>query len=395
MKKISTSIYTFEVLRNNDYIYVDKTKLLLSMVRRVGSSFFCSRPRRFGKSLAISTLEAIFQGKRELFKGLFIDSTDYDWKTYPVVHIDFGWCGKNTSRDLDAWLKDRVREIAESYGVTGIPEGVTSAEQFSDLITSLATRHGQVVVLVDEYDKVVNDNADKDEETVEELRRTLVNFLMPIKSLDRYIRFAFLTGVTRLTMAGIFGGLNNLNDISMDEGYATMFGYTQQELEKNFADYIGLGMRKTGLDREAYLKRMREMYDGYRFEEDAPKVYNPVSVGLFFSKGGAEFNNYWFETGGNTRLVMNVAKDVDFNRVIDLEEPVSSDSFSNFEITALYGPTVNQEALKWLLYQTGYLTIDHAECKFDTTFYHLAFPNEEVERSFREVLSRVYACYHG
>ena len=154
-------------------------------------------------------------------------------------------------------------------------------------------------------------------------------------------------------------------------------------------------MRKTGLDRETYLGKMRKMYDGYRFHQNAPKVYNPVSVGLFFSKGGAEFNNYWFETGGNTRLVMNVAKEVDFNIAVDLEEPVSSDSLSNFDIAALYGPTVNQEALKWLLYQTGYLTIDHAECEFDTTFYHLAFPNEEVERSFREVLSRVYARYHG
>ena len=394
MRDIQTSNGSFEVLRKNDYLYVDKTRFLYDLIQN-GNMFLCSRPRRFGKSLAISTLEAIFQGKRELFKGLFIDSADYGWKTYPVVHIDFGWSGKSTSRDLDAWLKDRVREIAESYGVTGIPEGVTSAEQFSDLIASLASRHGQVVVLVDEYDKVVNDNADKDVETVTELRETLRAFYAPIKTLNRYIRFAFITGVTRLTMAGIFGGLNNLNDISMDSDYATMMGYTQQELETNFADYIELGMRETGLDRETYLGKMREMYGGYRFEKNSPPVYNPVSVGLFFFEGGACFNNYWFETGGNTRLVMNVAKEVDFNRIIDLEEPVSSDSFSNFEITALYGPFVNQEALKWLLYQTGYLTIDHAECEFGTTFYHLAFPNQEVERSFREVLSRIYARYHG
>ena len=270
--------------------------------------------------------------------------------------------------------------------MTRIPEGVTSAEQFSDLIEKLSCK-GQVVILIDEYDKMVSDHINSPH--VEDLRRVLGNFYQVIKGSEALIRFAFLTGVTRLTMAGIFGGLNNLNDISMDEDYATMFGYTQEELEENFADYIELGMQNTGLDRQAYLEKMREMYDGYRFEEDAPKVYNPVSVGLFFSKGGAEFNNYWFETGGNTKLVMNVAKEVDFNIAVDPEKPVSALSLTRFDIAALKDPSVDSDDLKWLLYQTGYLTIKSYNPLLKT--YTLEFPNQEVAGSFSAQLLGSYA----
>ena len=386
MKKISTSIFVFEDLINNGMCYVDKTRYLHKLITS-DKELFCSRPRRFGKSLAISTLEAIFQGKRELFKGLFIDSTDYDWKTYPVIHIDFGDCDSKNVTMLEQWLNEKTDEIAARHQVVVSCAG-TSANRFSRLIKKLG-ESSPVVVLVDEYDKVVNDNADKDVETVTELRETLRAFYAPIKTLNRYIRFAFITGVTKYTKMGIFSELNNLTDISMDEDYATMFGYTQEELEKNFSDYIELGMRKTGLDREAYLGKMREMYDGYRFEEDAPKVYNPVSVGLFFSNGGKKFEPYWFETGGNTKLVMNVAKEVDFNIAVDPEKPVSALSLTRFDIAALKGPTVRLDDLKWLLYQTGYLTIKSYNPLLKT--YTLEFPNQEVAGSFSAQLLGSYA----
>lgn len=387
MKKISTSIFVFEDLINNGMCYVDKTRYLHKLITS-DKELFCSRPRRFGKSLAISTLEAIFQGKRELFKGLYIDSTDYDWKIYPVIHIDFGDCHAKDGKALELWLHDKVCSIASRYAVP-LPEGRPSYSMFSHLIETLATKQGNVVVLVDEYDKVVNDNADKDVETVTELRETLRAFYAPIKTLNRYIRFAFITGVTKYTKMGIFSELNNLTDISMSASYATMFGYTQEELEKSFSDYIELGMRKTGLDREAYLGKMREMYDGYRFEEDAPKVYNPVSVGLFFSNGGKKFEPYWFETGGNTKLVMNVAKEVDFNIAVDPEKPVSALSLTRFDIAALKGPTVRLDDLKWLLYQTGYLTIKSYNPLLKT--YTLEFPNQEVAGSFSAQLLGSYA----
>ena len=386
MKKISTSIFVFEDLINNGMCYVDKTRYLHKLITS-DKELFCSRPRRFGKSLAISTLEAIFQGKRELFKGLFIDSTDYDWKTYPVIHIDFGDCDSKNVTMLEQWLNEKTDEIAARHQVVVSCEG-TSANRFSRLIKKLG-ESSPVVVLVDEYDKVVNDNADKDVETVTELRETLRAFYAPIKTLNRYIRFAFITGVTKYTKMGIFSELNNLTDISMSASYATMFGYTQEELEKNFSDYIELGMRKTGLDREAYLGKMREMYDGYRFEEDAPKVYNPVSVGLFFSNGGKKFEPYWFETGGNTKLVMNVAKEVDFNIAVDPEKPVSALSLTRFDIAALKGPTVRLDDLKWLLYQTGYLTIKSYNPLLKT--YTLEFPNQEVAGSFSAQLLGSYA----
>ena len=204
---IMTANGSFENLRWGGYVYVDKTAYLHSLVRQEGNMFFLSRPRRFGKTLTVSTLEAIFQGRRELFKGLAIDALDYDWKIYPVIHIDFGDCPENTPQGLDGWLARRVRKVAEAYGVTGIPETVKSAEQFSGLIEKLAVRGG-VVILVDEYDKVLSDNIFS--EKVEELRTVLGNFYQVMKTKGDLLRFVFITGVMKFSKVGIFSGMNNL-----------------------------------------------------------------------------------------------------------------------------------------------------------------------------------------
>ena len=232
---IMTANGSFENLRRGGYVYVDKTAYLHSLVRQEGNMFFLSRPRRFGKTLTVSTLEAIFQGKRELFKGLAIDALDYDWKKYPIIHIDFTNCWKKTADALDGWLKDRLEEVADAYGTGPLDMTKTSDDLFAKLIL-LLSKKDKVVVLVDEYDKVVSDNALG--ENVGELRDTLRGFYQVIKAKGELLRFVFMTGVTKYAKMGVFSGLNNLNDITLDPGYATMLGYTQKELEENFAGSI-------------------------------------------------------------------------------------------------------------------------------------------------------------
>ena len=375
---------SFENLRRGGYVYVDKTAYLHSLVRQEGNMFFLSRPRRFGKTLTISTLEAIFQGKRELFKGLAIDKTDYDWKTYPVVHIDFGDCGKSTPEGLDGWLKDRIEEIAEAYGVGPLDKTKTSDDLFAKLIL-LLSKKDKVVVLIDEYDKVLSDNVFSPE--VEKLRQVLGNFYQVIKTKGALLRFVFITGVTRYAMVNEFSGLNNLNNISMDTDYATMLGYTQKELEENFAGYIGQGVKDTGMGREAYLAKVREMYDGYRFAPGCETVYNPVSVGLFFSNGcGQDFNDYWIDTG-NSKLVMDMAQSVDLDVTEDLERGMAKSALSSFDVAELRHAMGDMGKVQAFLLQTGYLTIGDYDEGF--SLYSLRFPNKEVrEAYYRNLLTR-------
>ena len=367
--EVTTTISSFGELREKGALYVDKSAYPHSLVRQEGNMFFLSRPRRFGKTLTVSTLEAIFQGKRELFKGLAIDALDYDWKIYPVIHIDFGDCPENTPQGLDGWLARRVRKVAEAYGVTGIPETVKSAEQFSSLIEKLAVRGG-VVILVDEYDKVLSDNIFS--EKVEELRTVLGNFYQ----------------VMKFSKVGIFSGMNNLKDRSMSPVYATMMGYTQKELESCFASYIKHGIRKSGLDRDAYLARVKEMYDGYRFAPGAETVYNPVSIGNFFDPEDAEgtrFKGYWAETG-NMKLVMDMASTIDLDVTEVLSRGMSESAFDSFDIAELKSMKGDANKIQALLLQTGYLTLDHEdEVK---GLYYLRMPNREVRDAYDKSLLR-------
>ncbi|MDY5499142.1 MAG: AAA family ATPase, partial [Sphaerochaetaceae bacterium] len=258
---IMTENSSFSNLRESGCLYVDKTAYLAKLVAVSGRMFFLSRPRRFGKSLTISTLEAIFQGKRELFKGLAIDKTDYDWKTYPVIHIDFGDCPSSTKDELEIWLRNVILDFCDTYGVQ-TREQTIPAIMFSQFLSSLS-RRGKIVILIDEYDKVLSGNAFS--EHAEELRDTLRGFYQVLKAKGGLLRFVFMTGVTKYAKMGVFSGLNNLNDLSLSPAYATMLGYTQEELEENFAGYIEQGIKDTGMGREAYLAKVREMYDGYRF----------------------------------------------------------------------------------------------------------------------------------
>jgi hypothetical protein len=380
---IMTANGSFENLRRGGYVYVDKTAYLHSLVRQEGNMFFLSRPRRFGKTLTVSTLEAIFQGRRELFKGLAIDALDYDWKIYPVIHIDFGDCPENTPQGLDGWLARRVRKVAEAYGVTGIPETVKSAEQFSGLIEKLAVRGG-VVILVDEYDKVLSDNIFS--EKVEELRTVLGNFYQVMKTKGDLLRFVFITGVTKFSKVGIFSGMNNLKHLSMSPVYGTMLGYTQKELEENFAGFIEQGIKDTGMSREAYLAKVREMYGGYRFSPGSEMVYNPVSVGLFFTRGhGKKFDDYWIETG-LMKLMWDVKQAMSLDVRDDLVRGMGASALKTFDVADVRQYAGHPGRLQALLLQTGYLTIDSYDeaC----SLYYLRFPNEEVQQAYKWKFTR-------
>ena len=375
---------SFGNLRRGGYVYVDKTAYLHSLVRQEGNMFFLSRPRRFGKTLAISTLEAIFQGKRELFKGLAIDKTDYDWKTYPVIHIDFGNCGRNTAEDLEAWLRKAMKQVAVSYGIA-VPDLSQHADDvFSDLIDELSGL-GKVVVLIDEYDKVLSDNVFS--EKVEELRTVLGNFYQVVKTKGGLLRFVFITGVTRFARLSVFSKMNNLKDLSMSPVYGTMLGYTQKELEENFAGSIEQGVKDTGMGREAYLAKVREMYDGYRFAPGCETVYNPVSVGLFFTNGrGQDFEDYWIDTG-SSKLVMDMAQSVDLDVTEDLGMGMDADALSEFDVAELKDMRGDINKVQAFLLQTGYLTIESG----NESMLMLRFPNAEVRNAYsKSLLRRLY-----
>ena len=381
---IMTANGSFENLRRGGYVYVDKTSYLHSLVRQEGNMFFLSRPRRFGKTLTVSTLEAIFQGKRELFKGLAIDALDYDWKIYPIIHIDFGDCPFDTPKELDDWLCDLVLRIAKENGV--VVEGMrNSAVLFANLLEALSSQKGKVVVLVDEYDKVLSDNVFSPQ--VEKLRQVLGNFYQVIKTKGALLRFVFITGVTKFARLSVFSKMNNLNDLSLDPDYAAMLGYTQKELEGNFAGYIEQGIKDTGMGREAYLGKVREMYDGYRFAPGCETVYNPVSVGLFFTRGhGRSFNDYWVETG-STKLVMDMAQSVDLDVTEDLKRGMAKSALSSFDVAELRHAMGDMGKVQAFLLQTGYLTIGDYDEGF--SLYYLRFPNKEVRDAYyQNLLSR-------
>ena len=384
-QKITTSYSSFETVRKEGYLYVDKTAYLYRLV--TGSDmYFLSRPRRFGKTLTVSTLEAIFQGKRELFKGLAIDALDYDWKPYPIIHIDFGDCPFDTPKELDSWLCDLVLRIAKGNGV--VVEGMrNSAVLFANLLEALSSREGKAVVLVDEYDKVLSDNVFSDH--VEELRTVLGNFYQVVKTKGALLRFVFITGVTKYARLSVFSKMNNLKDLSMSPVYGTMLGYTQKELEENFAGYIDQGIQDTGMGREAYLAKVREMYDGYRFAPGCETVYNPVSVGSFFDGsdgGGVRFNDYWIDTG-SSKLVMDMAQSVDLDVTEDLEEGMGADALSSFDVAELSQAKGDMDKVQAFLLQTGYLTLGGYDEELGV--YYLRFPNKEVQEAYyRNLLTR-------
>ncbi|MDA3925920.1 MAG: ATP-binding protein [Kiritimatiellae bacterium] len=370
MKPLSTSISTFSDLIEEGCLYVDKTEYLYNLINAPKGQYFLSRPRRFGKSLTISTLKAVFQGRRELFKGLTIEKMDYCWKTHPIIHLNMGSTAKETVAELSASLHLMINSIASDYGIT-LQEGDAS-DCFQYLVKALYERDDKVVILVDEYDKPLLNHLGK--ESVKEIQSVLKSFYSVIKTTEEYQRFAFITGVSKFSKVSIFSDLNNLTDLTMTAPEATMLGYTQEELENNFDGYIDALAENLGLSKDQCLTKLKEWYNGYRFEENALTIYNPVSVMKCFQNN--KISNYWFETGTPTFLIELYKKStVDLTHLKMFQEDFS-----------VYEPS--EIALLPLLVQTGYLTIKSAVDNGMGVEYELGYPNREVSFSLSRAMAK-------
>ena len=378
MEKVATDIYTFAELRNEGFTYVDKTDALNAMASsEVGKQFFIARPRRFGKSLAVSTLKALFEGRRDLFRGLAIEPK-WDWsKKWPVLHLDMGSMQAASVAEFRELLADHLIDRARELGVEDL-SGSTPAILFKRLIDALAAKSpdGRMVLLVDEYDKPLLGHLMKPD--VAEFRDALKAFYSVIKTLESKQRFAFITGVSKFSKVSIFSDLNNLKDWTMHPRAATLFGYTHDEVLKYFPGCIHALAEANGLTDEGAFGKIVEWYDGYKFHHAGRRVINPVSLGECFAWN--EFNDYWSKTAMPTFLVdMLKKRPLDFSSV-DIDE----------RDLETYEP--DNPKFVTLLYQTGYLTIKDFVQIGNIRRYSLRFPNLEIEHSF---LDNVVGAYVG
>lgn len=368
-------IQNFEKIREDGFVYVDKTRLIYELACS-GQYYFLSRPRRFGKSLLISTLDAYFSGKKELFKGLAMESLEKDWVAYPVLHLDLTGSRYLYLNDLKENLDQHLQRWETLYCV--VEKAGDPAARFRAVIDSAYAKTGQkVVILIDEYEKPIIDNMDTPE-LMEQFRRELQGFYSVIKGKDEHIRFAFLTGVTKLGKMSVFSGLNNLYDISMDLKYSELCGISENELHAVFDGSVGELADFNGLTKEECYAKLERMYDGYHFNYRGAGVYNPFSVLNTFT--GKEFRMYWFNTGTPSFLVRYL-KQGNYNL-----DNISKDEVPEEVLT---GANYSSPAPMTLMYQTGYLTIKGYNPRFNT--YNLDYPNEEVKSGFLNSLSQVYA----
>ncbi len=377
--KYPVGISTLSTIINDGYSYVDKTQFAWRMISN-GRYYFLSRPRRFGKSMMVSTFNEIFKGNRPLFKNLYmgqLDSTQYDWQEYPIIRIDFSIAKGIT---LEDYMNLSLVEISKNYGITLGAEAY--ALNFRILIEALYRKYQKpVVILIDEYDKPILDVID-DLPLAIERREILKGFYTVIKSQDEYIRFVFLTGVTKFAKTGVFSGLNHLTDITMNPHYAAICGMTQEELAQNYLEGIHALAESEGLTVADCLDKIKFWYNGYRFSESPLSVYNPFSTLLLLNE--LSFKNYWFESGTPTFLI-KLIQSQNFNILEAEHAEALASRFSTFEIDSLDPLAV--------LFQAGYLTIQDYDKDWD--FYRLGYPNYEVEHSFKNILLNAYAFEHS
>ena len=374
-QKLPIGIQSFEKLRTEGYCYVDKTAHVFNMVTE-GCYYFLSRPRRFGKSLFLNTLESYFLGQKELFEGLAIAELEHDWTEYPVLHLDLNTEKYRSPESLDRILNDYLCRWEDLYGSNASEKSL--GLRFMGIIRRAYEKTGrQVVILVDEYDKPLL-QAIGNTELQEAYRATLKGFYGALKSMDGYIRFAFLTGVTKFGKVSVFSDLNNLNDISMDAAFHDICGISEQELRANFGVEVAELAEKLGKSVDETYAALRENYDGYHFcEEQLPGVYNPFSLINAFYKGN--IGAYWFETGTPTYLV-ELLKQHQYNLSGIEKEEVVSDVLNSVDIASTNPLPV--------IYQSGYLTIKGYDEEFG--LYKLGFPNKEVRQGFVRFLIPSY-----
>ena len=374
-KLYPVGVQNFEKVILGGYEYVDKTALIYELFN-TGSYYFLSRPRRFGKSLLLSTLEAYAQGKKELFKGLALEKLERDWTVYPVLHMDLNTEKYDTKASLENKLELTLKQWEGEYGYN--PDEYSVATRFEGVIRRACEQTGRrVVILIDEYDKPML-QAIGNEDLQNEYRSTLKAFYGALKSMDGCIRFALLTGVTKFGKVSVFSDLNNLMDISMDDRYVEICGISEKEVHAYFEEDIHALATATGLTYEETCAELKANYDGYHFTENAVGMYNPFSLLNTFAK--KKFGSYWFETGTPTYLVELLK--LHHYPIEDLEHIVTSQPVLDSIDTASTDPIP-------VIYQSGYLTIKGYNKMFEN--YTLGFPNREVEQGFFKFLLPNYA----
>ena len=364
LKLYPIGIQTFERIRKEDKLYIDKTAYVYRMTHTSGTFFFLNRPRRFGKSLLVSTFQSYFEGKKELFKGLAIEKYEKEWESYPVVHLDMSG-GKHMDKDqLQRYLLDMLSDNEKRFGISS--EHIDPNIRLKNLIHSIYEQTGkQVVVLIDEYDAPLLDVVHQDT-NLDELRQTMRNFFSPLKLSEPYLRFVFLTGITKFSQLSIFSELNNIRNISMDEPYSGICGITKDELLTQMNHDIDALAERLSLNREQTIEALKENYDGYHFTWPGCDVFNPFSLLSCFAEG--KIDTYWFGTGTPTYLIEMMKK---FDVLpADLGADTEADK-NDFDAA-----TETMTTIMPLLYQSGYLTIK--DCDADTQLYTLGIPNNEI-----------------
>jgi hypothetical protein len=376
MKNLPLSVQTFSKFGKGNYLYVDKTKSIYELISGGGEYFFLSRPRRFGKSLLISTLAEIFSGNKELFQGLWIYDK-IEWTQFPVVHIDFSKIDYETPEKLKESIKQFLDKVAKNYGLK-LDKERSYKESFVDLIERLSVK-GMVVVLIDEYDKPIIEYIEADEiETAKKIRKILKNFYGVIKGSDAFLRFVFITGVSKFSKVSVFSDLNNLIDITLSENFSTLLGYTETELQHYFSPYIEQMAEKRGMSKSYLTETIREWYNGYSWD-GKNFVYNPFSILNLFHTNS--FGNFWFSTGTPTFLIQLIK-----SQQIELME------FENLAVTTFTFDSYDIENMDIaaLLFQTGYLTVKKITIEDEEKTYELSYPNHEVRNSFLTYLLGEY-----
>lgn len=370
MQKISTSISDFEELRRNNYIYIDKTEFLTKIISQ-DKYYFLSRPRRFGKTLFIDTIKRFYEGKKDLFKGLYIHDFDWKWEEYPILHLDFNTIPAENREVLEESLQKRLAKIAAKYEVN--LEIEKAYYMFPSLIEKLAAKYDKkVVVLIDEYDKAIISNLNQDNDFELKIAGENQKFLKilydNLKALVSELELVFITGISKFSKLSVFSALNNLKELDMHPQFSHMLGYTEKELKDNFDPYFEEFAAQKEMEKEELYKEFQKMYNGFRFSDEEIKVYNPYSIASALE--AKKIDNYWFKSGTPSFLV-DLIKSKNLN-VINLEKvEIGKDELKAYDIERL--------ELIPLLFQTGYLTIKEIE---DQIIYKLGYPNLEVERGF-------------
>ncbi len=372
-KNLTTSVSTFKDIIELNYLYVDKTEYVYNLVSNPKGIYFLSRPRRFGKSLTLSTLKSVFLGQKELFKGLYIYNKPIKWEKYPIIHLSLNRMMARTADELEENLIIALNRIAKSYDIK--LETKRSYQKIEELIVELYNIKN-VVVLIDEYDKPLLDNINNIEERGK-IKEALKGFYSVIKANEEYLRFVFITGVSKFSRVSVFSDLNNLDDLTMNANFASSLGFTQEEVDKYFGKRIKKIAKKQNTSYTDLSNKLKLTYNGYRFTKINETVYNPVSLTKFVEN--EDIQHYWFETG-TPSFLLELMKEKNYNLLKIENLKLNSAVFSTYEIENLIPEP--------LLFQTGYLTIKDYNQKDDQ--FTLYYPNLEVKSAFLNYIAGYY-----